>query len=113
MTRSFKIVLGVLLAVVVIGGVWYAISRKNSSSTGSSNSTAGSAYNTTPANTNGTASGQMATGTNPATSSESAQSTMATGNSDASLNQNAAAIDAQLNNMNSDSSAANQSLNPQ
>jgi hypothetical protein len=55
----------------------------------------------------------MATGTNPATSSESAQSTMATGNSDASLNQNAAAIDAQLNNMNSDSSAANQSLNPQ
>ena len=113
MTRSFKIVLGVLLAIVVIGGVWYAISRKDSSTNGSSTSANGSAYNTVPATTSGSPAGQTTASTNSSASTGSAPSPMATGNSDAALNQNAAAIDAQLNNMSSDSSAANQSLNPQ
>ena len=87
MSSNTKIVVGIIVAIAVIGGIWYF-------------------WNQGSTNTSGTS--QAAS-----VASTTSQPTLSSGNSDQNLNSDLAQIDSQMNIANSDSAAVDQGFSDQ
>ena len=100
MSKTTQTILWVVIAVIVIGGVWWWVSMGTQNPSASSGTQSNAAQN-----------GQPSVATNNTTGGTSAIS--ATDTSDATLNQDLATLDGEMNQLSSDSASIDQGLNDQ
>jgi len=97
MSKTGKIILWIVVALIVIGGIWWLIASQNGTP-----STSNSYTNAPTTNTSST------TGTSTASSTSYPQ-----GNSDQSINQDMTSLNVQMNGLSSDNASVTQSMNDQ
>lgn len=98
MSKTGKILLGVVVALLVAGGVWWWFDTQY-----------GGVPTATAPNVNGT----PAAGTSSAAVSPAPSSSYPQGDSDQSIEQDMTSLNAQLNGLNSDNASVTQSMNDQ
>jgi len=99
MTKNLKILIGVLVAILIIGGIWFATKNNNSSYMANQTN-----FNPMATATNSNANTDQTAAANPATNTDS---------TNAGLNSDLNNIDTQMNGLTNDSSKMDQSANPQ
>jgi hypothetical protein len=104
MSKTTQIVLGVVAAVVVIGGIWWAVASNNSGQG------AGLGYNSSSTSTSNSTSTNVVSETSTSTASSTA---LPQGSSDQSINQEMMSVNTQMNGLSSDSANVDQSINDQ
>jgi hypothetical protein len=106
MSKTSKIVLWIVILVVIVGGVWFALSRNK----GGQQAMVSPAQPTTPVTTQNQ---NPATPQTPSVAPSATQTTSPTDTSNAALGQDLTNIDSQINGLNSDSANVDQSLSQQ
>jgi len=96
MSKTGKMILWIVIAIIVIGGIWWWIADRGNVATAPSNGTSGEINTTSTENTSTTAS-----------------TSYPQGDSDQSINQDVTNLNAQLSGLNSDNASVTQSMNDQ
>lgn len=98
MSKTGKILLGVVIALVVIGGVWWWMDMQSG---------------VPAAMAPGTGTSGTSTAVNSPAASSSASSSYPQGDSDQSIQQDMTSLNAQMNGLSSDNASVTQSMNDQ
>lgn len=97
MSKTGKIVLGVVIALLVVGGVWWWIDMQSG----------------VPSAAPGAGTGGTSTAVNSPAATSTASTSYPSGDSDQSIDQDMTSLNAQMNGLSSDNASVTQSMNDQ